>query len=91
MHFTELRARVDDLRVAHGLRRFPWTDPTLTAGVTPVAAVHVSQLRAALVQAYGAAGATPPGFGTEPVHSGGSVRAAHVNALRRAVEALEQR
>ena len=90
VHFTELRVRVDDLRVAHGLGRFPWTDPTLIAGVTPVAAVHVSQLRAALVQAYEAAGATPPGFGAEPMQTGRSIRAAHVNELRRAVEALEQ-
>ena len=88
VHLTELRERIDDLRVTHGLDRFSWTDRTLEAGVTPVKAVHLSELRTALAQAYGGAGRTPV-FDTGRLQPGEAIRAAHVNALRRAVEALE--
>ena len=87
VHFTELRGRIDALRTAHGLGRFPWTDPSLAAGVTPVRGVHMSELRTALGQVYDAASRTI-GFGTEPVQAGWEIRAAHINELRRAVEAL---
>ena len=86
-HFTELRERIDTLRVAHGLGLFPWTDSTLVAGVTPVRGVHMSELRTALGQVYDAASRTI-GFGTEPVQAGWEIRAEHINELRRAVEAL---
>ena len=87
VHFSELRARIDDLRLAHGLNRFPWTDPTLTAGLTPVSSVHVTELRTALLEAYAVADRTL-GFSTEPVEPGWNISAWHVNELRRAVEAL---
>ena len=87
VHFTELRGRIDALRTAHGLGRFPWTDPSLAAGVTRVRGVHMSELRTALGQVYDAASRTI-GFGTEPVQAGWEIRAAHINELRRAVEAL---
>ena len=87
VHFSELRARIDDLRLAHGLNRFPWTDPTLTTGLTPVSSVHVTELRTALLEAYAVADRTP-GFSTEPVEPGWNISAWHVNELRRAVEAL---
>jgi hypothetical protein len=90
VHFTQLRQRIDALRVSHGLLPSPWTDATLAAGATRIAAVHVAELRQALRQAYDAAGRAF-GFGTEPVRAGGSIRAQHVNELRRAVEALESR
>ena len=57
-HFTELRARIDAVRIAVGLGRFPWTDSRVVAGVTPVKGVHMSELRTALAQAYYAAGRT---------------------------------
>lgn len=90
VHFTELRQRIDALRVSHGLAPSLWIDATLKADTTPVAAVHVSELRQALRQAYDAADEAI-GFNTERAQSGGSIRAEHVNELRRAVEALESR
>ena len=88
VHFTELRWRIDDLRIAHGLDRFSWTDSTLAAGVT-IRGVHMSELRTALRQAYDAAGQTV-GFSSGSVPAGGSIRASHINELRRAVETLER-
>ena len=86
VHFTELRAHIDDLRRTHDLGPFAWTDPTLAAGA-PVRGVHVTELRTALREAYEAAGRSP-GFSTEPVLPGRPIEAGHVNELRRAVEAL---
>lgn len=60
VHFTELRTPIDALRGAAGLGRFPWTDPVLTAGATPVRLAHPLQLRQALSAAYAAAGRTAP-------------------------------
>ena len=85
VHFTELRTRIDALRVAHGLGRFPWTDPTLTAGVTPLRGTHMTELRTALRQAYAAAGRST-GFTTDRAR--GPIYAWHINELRRAVETL---
>ena len=69
------------------MQPFPWTDPTLTAGVTALKGVHVSELRRALRQAYETAGRTID-FRTEAVQPGGEIRAWHINELRRAVVAL---
>ena len=88
-HFTELRARIDAVRIAVGLGRFPWTDSRVVAGVTPVKGVHMSELRTALAQAYYAAGRTT-GFSTEAIRAGTGIRAWHINELRRAVETLER-
>ncbi len=90
VHFTELRARIDGLRAAAGLGRFPWTDPVLTAGVTRVRLVHLVELRTALAAAYAAAGRTPPVWTDAPPAAGSTpVRAAHLMELRAAVTALE--
>ena len=86
LHFTELRAGIDQLRAAHGLDPFPWTDPTLATGAS-VRGLHVTELRTALRQAYDAAGRTRV-FSTEPVEPGRVIQAWHVNELRRAIEAL---
>ena len=86
IHFTELRTRIDALRVTHGLGQFPWTDATLAAGVA-VRGIHMSELRTALRQAYAAAGRSA-GFTTAAVQAGSGIRAQHINELRRAVEAL---
>ena len=90
VHFTELRARIDALRSAAGLVRFPWTDPVLRAGVTRVRRVHLLELRVALAEGYGEAGRTAPRW-TDPAPAGGMtpIRAAHLIELRAAVVALE--
>lgn len=86
VHITELRQRVDALRITRGLRPFPWTDVPLSPVVR---SVHVTELRTALSQAYAAAGSPSPPF-TDPALGAGSViRAVHINELRHAVQALE--
>ena len=90
IHFLELRARIDALRVREGLAGFGWTDPTLTAGATPVRLVHLAELRAALAEVYAAAGQAPPTY-AEPAATERStvIRATHLMELRAAVAALE--
>jgi hypothetical protein len=88
VHFTDLRARIDVLRVTHGLTPYGWTDPVLLPGVTVMAA-HLTDLRAALQQAYTAAGQPPPSF-SEPIAARATViRALHLEELRAAVLSLE--
>ena len=41
IHITELRLRVDAVRVAAGLARFAWTDRVLSAGVTGVLTLNL--------------------------------------------------
>ena len=62
----------------------------LTPGVTPIRRVHLTELRAALAEAYSAAGQTAPTY-TDPVITVGEtvIRAAHLMDLRAAVAALE--
>jgi hypothetical protein len=49
-HVTQVRARINALRVLVGLGVFPFTDP-ITPGVTPVTAAQLVELRAALGEA----------------------------------------
>jgi hypothetical protein len=61
----------------------------IVPGVTPVKAVHVTQMRTALTQAYQAAGRTAPSFSDPSLTAGlTAVRAAHIAKLRAAVLAL---
>ena len=90
VHFMELRARIDALRVGVGLGRFAWTDPVLWAGATPVRHVHLLELRSALAEAYRGAGrAAPRWTDVSPAAGTTPIRAAHVTELRAAVLALE--
>ena len=90
VHFTELRDRINALRVANGLGRFRWTDPALRAGATGVRLVHLRELRLALAAAYTAAGRPVPRW-TDPGPVAGTtpIRAVHLTELRAAVVALE--
>ena len=90
VHFTELRERIDALRMANGLGRFRWTDPALRAGATGIRLVHLTQLRSALAAAYTAAGRSVPRW-TDPAPVAGTtpIRAVHLTELRAAVVALE--
>ena len=90
VHFTELRSRIDSLRLAAGLTPFAWTDPVLQAGETPVRLVHLLELRQALGAAYQAASRTPPRWiDAAPAAGATPIRAAHLTELRAAVVALE--
>ena len=88
VHVTQLRLRIDALRVRYGLGTFAWTDPSLIAGTTPVRAVHITDLRTALNEAYSAALLTPPAY-TDPSLAGVQVKVAHIVQLRSLVIAIE--
>jgi len=90
IHVTELRTRIDALRVAHGLQAFSWTDSTLTAGASRIKAVHVTEMRTALSQAYVAAGSgSGPSYTDPSLSSGTAVKKVHIEQLRAGVIALE--
>ena len=89
VHITELRSRIDGVRLRYGLTSYGWTDSTLTAGVTMVLAIHISDLRTALAEAYTAAGLSPPTYTDPALGPRTSIRAAHVGELRAAVIAIE--
>ena len=82
--------RVDALRVRHDLAAFTWTDATITPEVTPVKAVHLTELRTALNEAYRAANRDVPAY-TDPVITPRvtPIRLVHMTELRKAVVALE--
>ena len=85
VHFTELRAAVNELRGRCGRGAFGWTDPTVTPDVTPVKAVHLMELRQALTEAYGACSLTPAPAYTGTLSRGAPIQAAHLTELRDAV------
>ena len=88
-HIIELRQRIDALLARNELSGFPWTDGILGPGVTAKAA-HLLELRAALNQAYSAAGRLFPIYTDAAVKAGvTAVKAVHFNELRRAIELLE--
>ena len=90
IHFTELRARIDALRRAVGLRAFSWTDAVLTPGVTAVKLVHLQELRDALGDAYVAVGRAEPGWtAVAPMAGSTPISAQHVMELRATVVELE--
>ena len=89
IHFLELRARIDALRVDRGLAGFGWTDPEPAPG-RPIRAVHLTELRAALREAYAAAGQAPPAYAEPAVTERTTViRATHLMELRTGVAGLE--
>jgi hypothetical protein len=88
VHVSELRTRIDVLRVQHGLAAFAWTDPSLGPG-TVVRAAHFAELRTALLQAYTAASRPPPSLGESITAGLTIIRTSHLQELRDAVLALE--
>jgi hypothetical protein len=75
--------------VRFGLAPFGWTDASLTVGMTAMA-VHVTQLRTALQEAYTAAGRSPLIFTDSPLVAGITIiRGLHFKDLRDAVFVLE--
>ena len=88
VHITELRARINALRLTFGLPDFVFTDPNLTGVV--VKAVHVLELRTALQDVYDAAVVPRPSY-TDPTLTPQQtvIQAVHILELRAAVLALE--
>jgi hypothetical protein len=101
-HILELRSRIDAIRVAAGLAPYSYTDPaspapppaasgraadTFGAGTT-IKAVHVTDLRAALNEAYTKLGHTLPSY-TDSDPKGYVIKAQHITELRTAVTDVE--
>jgi hypothetical protein len=90
LHVSQLRTRVNALRVRCGLTPAAFTDGTLAPGATIVKAAHIVELRTALDAAYSACGSAVPAY-TDPTLAANAtaIKAAHINELRAAVVALE--
>ena len=93
IHITELRSRIDALRVHFGLAAYGWTDANLTGVMTKK--VHVAELRTALGSAYDAAIAagrhvTRPSFTDDPLIAQQTmIKVVHIAELRSDVLTLE--
>ena len=82
---ADLRTAVAVLRERCGLGPLRWTDQVIVRGLTPVRAVHLTELRAAIGDAFGACGRTPPTFTSPAPARGTPIRAVHFAELRAAV------
>jgi thermitase len=89
IHVTELRTRINAVRVARGLSNFAFTDPTLTATSSVIKAVHITEMRTALNAAYTAAGMTLPSYSGATPAVGLSVLRIAITELRSALLAIE--
>jgi len=86
---TSVRSAIASLRALNGLSVFVWTDSTLTSGATPLKAVHILELRAALAEVYQKLMRPLPTYTDPTIVAGQTVsKAAHVQELRSAVSAL---
>ena len=89
VHFTELQARIDAVRVLVGLPMYAWTE-ALAAGLTPIRRAHLIEMRAALNEAYSSARLPRPPYTDPAVEAGTPIRAAHITELRTAVVRLRE-
>jgi uncharacterized delta-60 repeat protein len=90
VHVTELRARIDALRIHFGLAAYPYPAAPLTAFTTIAQGTHINDLRTALSQAYAAAGLQIDAFTDSSLFLQKTfIKAVHVTELRDAVLAIE--
>lgn len=89
VHITELRTRINALRVARGLPAVTWEDPVIVAGVTQVKLAHITAMRNALNGVYSAMSRPAPAYTDPTLTAGMPIKAAHINQLRAAVIAVE--
>jgi len=61
----------------------------LIPGITPINAIHLTELRTALNDAYRAVGRTPPTYTDSTAVAGLIIKAVHLNELRAGVRALQ--
>jgi hypothetical protein len=87
VHVTELRTRIDALRVVRGLGAMAWTP--LVAGATVIRASHITELRPAVSAIYVAMGRSAPVFTDELLKAGVPIRAVHIMELRAAIRGVE--
>ena len=90
VHVTELRSRINALRLALGLLSFSFTDAVLAPGVTPVRAIHITELRTALSAPYLTNGLSAPVYTDPGLGAGTGIRGLHITELRQFVIALEE-
>jgi hypothetical protein len=88
VHITELRTRIDALRVRGGLGAFAYTVTSIVAGVN-VTAMDITEMRTALAQAYTAAGLSPPAYTDSNLTAGTPIKVVHIAELRSAVVSIE--
>jgi hypothetical protein len=87
VHLTEMRTRIDALRVVRGLSSTSWS--SLVAGSTVIRASHIIELRNALRTVYLALGRPTPVFTDNLLMAGTAIKAIHIMELRAAILALE--
>jgi hypothetical protein len=88
-HISQLRNRVNALRIRCGLPESTFSDPSLMPGMS-AQAVHIAELRTALNGAYQACGVSAPTYMDSTLAAGSTVvKAAHIAELQSAVLALE--
>ncbi len=78
-HINEIRAIVDDIRAYYGLAAYAWTDAPVVANVTPIKALHLTQIQNAMKDCAAARGAT---LSFTSVAHNTRIRAAHIQELR---------
>jgi hypothetical protein len=85
VHVTELRQRIDALRIRFGLSPFVWTDATPTI----IRAQHIVDLRSALSEAFDRAFVSPMAYTDTVITPGITVKAVHITEIRENVITLE--
>ncbi len=88
IHITELRTRINAIRLARGLPQVLWTN-SIVGGTTIVQALDITGMRTALAGAYAAAALTPPNYTDPSLGAGTAIKAIHIAQLRAAVVAIE--
>lgn len=83
IHIRELRDTINELRTAHGLETYNFTDSGLNAGGV-VKTIHILELRDALNGVYDDLGQARPSYTDPDLSKGMVIKADHINELRQA-------